>query len=114
MLAEGPHNLSELASSQSVSLPTMSNTVSTLFERGWVTRRRSERDRRIVLIELSESGRGVLEKIRMKAEKKMEIILSSLSNEECDQLLLGLDVLYKAFAANMKDMASKEKDREKT
>jgi predicted glycosyltransferase len=33
ILAEGPHNLSELAEKQAASLPTMSNSSSTLVER---------------------------------------------------------------------------------
>ncbi|MBK8023810.1 MAG: MarR family transcriptional regulator [Chloroflexi bacterium] len=50
------HTLGDLADRLSVSPPTMSNTISTLEERGWVQQRRDEGDRRLVWIEITGSG----------------------------------------------------------
>ena len=63
LLAERPHNLSQLAVRHAVSLPTMSNSISTLVERGWVTRSRSPHDRRVVHVSLTPHGfAGVVRK----------------------------------------------------
>lgn len=97
ILAEGPHNLSELAEKQAVSLPTMSSSISTLVERGWVTRVRAPHDRRMVMVELTPSGRRVLEDTMRSAEAGVGQLLASLSEEECDQLVTGLDILRGCF-----------------
>jgi len=57
MLQDGPVNLSELAESQNVSLPTMSRSVSRLEKIGWIERRSDPHDRRVTLIVLTEDGR---------------------------------------------------------
>ncbi len=97
MLAEGPHNLSELAEKHSVSAPTMSNTISTLVERGWVQRTQSEADRRQISICLTPAGNEVLNAVQTFAENRITEILAPLSNEEMEQLITGLSVLRSAF-----------------
>jgi DNA-binding MarR family transcriptional regulator len=98
MLANGPHNLSELAEKQAVSLPTMSSTVSTLADRGWVLRERQPGDRRMVVIELSPQGRDVLKVIRDRTEARLEDLLAPLSPAECEQLSAGLVLLRSIFS----------------
>lgn len=98
ILTEGPHNLSELAEIQAVSLPTMSNSISALVERGWVTRVRAPYDRRMVLVELTPAGRAVLQDVKRSVEGRVGRLLASLSPAECDQLLTGLQVLRGCFA----------------
>jgi len=97
ILAERPRNLSELAQKQAVSLPTMSSSISTLVERGWVKRVRDPQDHRMVLIELSTAGRAVLNEIRGEIEVRVMELLASLSPNECDQLLAGLAILGGIF-----------------
>jgi DNA-binding MarR family transcriptional regulator len=96
-LAEGQHNLSELAERWAVSRPTMSNSVTALVERGWVSRVRDPHDRRMVLIEVTPAGRAVLEEMRSAAEMRLAELLASLSPEECEELLTGLAVLRAVF-----------------
>lgn len=98
MLAKGPHNLSELASKHAVSLPTMSNSITALVERGWVTRERAADNRRMVLVKLTPTGEQVLCKIQEKAQARRADIISSLSPAECDQILAGLATLRSTFA----------------
>jgi DNA-binding MarR family transcriptional regulator len=98
MLAKGPHNLSELASKHAVRLPTMSNSITALVERGWVTRERAADNRRMVLVKLTPAGEQVLCKIQEEAEARIAGIISALSPEECDQVSTGLEVLRSAFA----------------
>lgn len=98
ILAAGPHNLSELAKKHSVSLPTMSNSISTLVERGWVTRSRAREDRRRVQVELTTEGRTALEAMGKAVEERLSRKLSCLSPAEREQVLFGLELLRKCFA----------------
>ncbi|MCB9133795.1 MAG: MarR family transcriptional regulator [Anaerolineales bacterium] len=97
MLAEGPHNLRELAERHSVSAPTMSNTISTLVDRGWVARTQSDADRRQICISLTPAGYDVLQAVQTFAENRLTEILAPLSTEEMEQLIAGLSVLRTAF-----------------
>jgi len=98
ILAERSHNVSGLAEKQAVSLPTMSNSITTLVERGWVKRVRASHDRRRVMVDLTPAGRAVLNEILRPTEARVTELLASLSSTECDQLLAGLAILRAAFA----------------
>lgn len=96
-LAEHPRNLSELAEKNEVSLPTMSNCITTLVERGWVSRERDPHDRRMVLISLTPAGQQVLSEIGRHARECLLQHLEPLSEDECLRLLAGLHILARAF-----------------
>ena len=108
LLAERPHSVSELAEKQAVSLPTMSNSITTLVERGWVERVRPSHDRRLVLVELTPAGRGVLREILRPIEAHVTELLASLSPTECDQLLAGCAILRAAFGRAAEGAPSSE------
>src|SRR2546425_11281715 len=61
-LSVHPHSLTELASLQGVSLPTMSSSITAMVDRGWVRRAAPERDRRGVMIEGTPTGRAALDR----------------------------------------------------
>lgn len=96
-LAYHPCNLSSLADDQGVSLPTMSSTVSTLTERGWVKRKRSTRDRRVVNIELTEAGLDQLLEIRSYAENRLVALLDNITDKDREALRDGLSVMSRMF-----------------
>src|ERR1700710_1091132 len=60
--------LTDLAALQGVSLPTMSNSISAMVERGWVRRAAPEGDRRVVMIDVTPTGRAALERVSRAAE----------------------------------------------
>lgn len=97
-LAEGPHNLTELAEKLAVSLPTMSNSINTLVERGWVSRSRAAEDRRMVVVELTPDGQTILDKTTYSVAGRVGELLASLSPEECELLLSGLEILDGCFS----------------
>src|SRR5262249_29206725 len=68
VLSEQPRSLTELAALQGVSLPTMSSSITAMAERGWVRRAAPEKDRRVVMIEVTATGRGALERVARCAE----------------------------------------------
>jgi len=101
ILASHSCNLSELAVRQAVSLPTMSNSISVLVERGWVKRVPSPDDRRQVLLELTPDGRAVLIDMKNRSEARVAELLGALSPDELAHLSAGLAVLEQAFASVM-------------
>jgi DNA-binding MarR family transcriptional regulator len=96
-LAERPHNLSELAERNEVSLPTMSNSITTLVDRGWVSRERDPDDRRMLLIGLTPIGRTVLSDIHQQAKDCLLAHLEGLNEGDCQRLLEGLGILARVF-----------------
>jgi DNA-binding MarR family transcriptional regulator len=101
-----PYTLSELAEYTSVSSASLSRTISVMEERGWVTRTRSEEDRRMILIEITAEGKAVLLSIEARSEDFLTDTLDSLSQEELEKLMEGLDLLFGAFAQTMSQLPS--------
>src|SRR5262249_12278252 len=119
MLIEHPRTLTELAGLRGVSLPTMSNSISALVQRGWVRRMapgtmptqalsglglRAPRsngrlattdinDRRIVLVEVTPAGRAALERVARSAEARLADVLAPLDLLSRRRLQAGLGVL---------------------
>src|SRR5947207_15077749 len=67
MLSERPRMLTELASLQGVSLPTISSSISTMVDRGWVRRTAAGEDRRIVVIEETSACRDACDRSARRA-----------------------------------------------
>jgi DNA-binding MarR family transcriptional regulator len=97
MLGHQPRTLTELALLQGVSLPTMSNSISTLVHRGWVKRTSPARDRRVVLIEVTPQGRATLERVGRAAEAHLAELLTTLDPAARRRLQAGLGVLRLVF-----------------
>ena len=99
ILCVRPRMLSELASIQGVSLPTMSNSITAMVERGWVRREAPDGDRRIVMIDVTPPGRAALERVSRAAEAHLADVLAPLDLPARRRLVGGLGVLRKVFAA---------------
>lgn len=98
VLSVRPRMLSDLASLQGVSLPTMSNSISAMVERGWVRRVAPEGDRRVVMIDVTPVGRAALERVSRAAEAHLADVLATLDLPARRRLVGGLGVLRKVFA----------------
>ena len=90
LLSRRPRNVSELAAMQGVSVPTMSNSVSMLVERGWAERVRDLADRRRVVIELTDQGSNVLREIHHQLLASLVTSCDTLTLEECATFHAGL------------------------
>ncbi len=90
-------NLSELAEHQDVSLPTMSSTVQTLVERGWLAREESAQDRRVTRLSLTVKGRQVLVDEHKRLVAWMSARLETLDPHEVTQVEQGLQTLLDLF-----------------
>ncbi len=98
ILGSHPRTLTELALLQGVSLPTMSNSVSTLVQRGWVKRSSPARDRRVVLIEVTPLGQATVERVGKAAEAHLSEMLANVPAPARRRLKAGLGVLRDVFS----------------
>jgi DNA-binding MarR family transcriptional regulator len=98
MLARRTRTLTEMADYQGVSLPSMSSTVTTLEEYGWVTRVRDENDRRVVRIELTADGYTTFAAMQQTALTHIAAHLSQLSPSEQTAVANGLRLLRDALS----------------
>jgi DNA-binding MarR family transcriptional regulator len=97
MLSAQPRTLTELATLQGVSLPTMSNSISAMVDRGWVRRTAPGRDRRVVIIEVTPNGKAAVERVGRAAEAHLSEILAPLDAASRRRLQSGLGVLRRVF-----------------
>ena len=93
IIAQSPHSLSELADLHAASMPTMSKTITTIENLGWVARIRSDSDRRIVMIEATPAGKAALRKVHELAIAPIEEALDSLTVTQRQKLSAGLKIL---------------------
>lgn len=97
MLAHRSWNLTQLAEHQGVSPATLSRSISTLMERGWVDRSRDPEDRRRVCLGLTTEGSRVLGEVQRRAESVLESRLEVLSEHDREALRQSLEVLRSAL-----------------
>lgn len=96
-LAHRNCNLSQLAEHHQVSLPTMSSTVQTLVERGWLERDRSEDDRREVTLRMTEEGHRVLSSEHRRLTDWVATKLETLDSKDIKRVERALDILLELF-----------------
>ncbi len=107
-LAGHPCNLSEIAEKQSLSMPTISNSVNILVERGWILRTPARRDRRMVNIEITPAGKQVLDDSQQRLESRIGQRLDALSPEDLEKLVAGLQILRRVLEPPVSDERSCE------
>jgi len=110
-LREQPRTLTELAQHGGVSLPTMSNSVTTLVERGWVRRTAPLQDRRVVILEVTAAGRAALARVGRAAEAHLAERLAPLDAGARGRLRGGLAVLRTLFTSTARGQASRARSR---
>ncbi len=98
MLSVQPRTLTELACLQGVSLPTISNSVSAMVQRGWARRSSPAKDRRVISIDVTPAGRAALERVGKAAEGHLAHWLAPLDDAARRRLKEGLGVLRRAFS----------------
>ena len=81
----------------------------TLEKKELVTRTRNPDDERIVLVTLTDQGRGLLQEIEKELTAKYDPLLAEYSSEDFEQILLGMGKLkevitslHHAFNANQR------------
>ena len=100
----GEHStMSSLAYDTLQHCATMTGIVDRLVRTGLVLRRRAEKDRRQVLVELTFTGRDLLDAVRGCRESRLLATLAFLSPQDAHELLRLLRLYLEAFQAQHED-----------
>jgi DNA-binding MarR family transcriptional regulator len=92
-LTEGPRRITELAATEALAQPTVTQLVDKLEGRGLVLRGRSGDDGRVVLVEISPLGREQLEELRAEIRANMREALAKLPDTELTELAHASETL---------------------
>ena len=83
-------NMSGVAKDLSVTMGTLTISINNLVKKGYVTRVRSEKDRRIVYVELSKKGIDAYNKHNEFHKDMVTSMLDTLDDKETEILIKGL------------------------
>ncbi len=92
-----PKNMSSVAKALSVTTGTLTIAVNGLVRKGYVTRERSEEDRRVVLISLTEKGQRAYQHHAEFHDKMIKAVSADMEEQEMEILVRSLDKLNAFF-----------------
>lgn len=101
-----PKNMSSVAKSLSVTTGTLTISVNGLVKKGYVNRTRSEADRRVVLISLTEKGRRAFAQHQSFHQEMVDVVVRGLSPEEqviLERALRNINVFFRSVAKRSPD-----------
>ena len=75
-------NMSAIAKIQGVTIGSLSTSMNSLVKKGYVVRERSEEDRRMVIIKLTDKGLRAYEKHRIFHEQMVDAAIRALAEDE--------------------------------
>lgn len=84
---------SEISQEFGITLGAVTGFVDRLYKLGLIARTRSEEDRRVVLVSLTEKGKSLLEELSRQRTDKTERLFSALGENESKQLNQALERL---------------------
>ena len=84
-----------------VTTGTLTISVNSLVKKGYVDRTRSEEDRRVVLVSLSEKGKRAYLHHRRFHEEMIDAVLKELTKQEQEALQSALGKLTKFFRSTV-------------
>ncbi len=93
--------LSELAARMNLGTATVAKTIDSLEDRGLLTRTRSDQDRRVVHLSLTEDGRSMQNAASADFHRHMTALFRKLTPDQRTGLVQGLEALLEARAEFM-------------
>lgn len=87
----------QLAESLDVSLPNMTGIIDRLSQQGYLIRNKSEKDRRMILLKLSDKAEEKLTELKQSKHSSFHKIEASLSDIEKEVIKLGFKVFIDAI-----------------
>lgn len=90
-------NMSSVARDLDITIGTLTIAINNLVKKGYVERSRSEEDRRIVLISLTEMGEKAFIQHQVFHEEMIETTIAKLTDEEMKVLISALENINKYF-----------------
>jgi DNA-binding MarR family transcriptional regulator len=98
-LAAGPRRITELAVSEVLAQPTVTQLVDRLQRRGLVERTRDARDGRVVLVSITDAGRAALEGTREEYRVTLRAAAADLPDADLDALVAATRALERLIDA---------------
>jgi DNA-binding MarR family transcriptional regulator len=92
-LSDGPRRITELAQTEALAQPTVTQLVDKLEGRGLVARARSGQDARVVMVEVTPAGTEVFEEVRAEIRANMREALADLPDAELTELVHAAETL---------------------
>ena len=92
-----PKNMSTIAKELSVTVGTLTIAINSLVKKGYVTRQRSNEDRRVVYISLSDKGRKAYKHHADYHRKMIQGIMEGLNEQELEVLVKAIHHLDNWF-----------------
>ena len=92
-----PKNMSMIAKELSVTVGTLTIAINSLVKKGYVTRQRSNEDRRVVYISLSDKGRKAYKHHADFHRKMIQGIMEELNEQELEVLVKAIHHLDNWF-----------------
>lgn len=92
-LSDGPRRITQLAMTEALAQPTVTQLVDKLEGRGFVARGRSAEDGRVVLVEITAAGTAALEAVRVEIRANMRAALADLPDAELTELAHAADTM---------------------
>ncbi|ERI07648.1 MarR family winged helix-turn-helix transcriptional regulator [Aneurinibacillus aneurinilyticus] len=83
----GPKRISDLAEKLEITLPSVTGLSDRLISLGYVTRRRSEKDRRIVLLDITKDGQKALQGFQRRRQQILSFFCDHLSTDDLQHLI---------------------------
>lgn len=96
---DGASNMTAVAKALDVTTGTLTISVNSLVRKGLVSRERSEEDRRVVLVSLTDKGRELNRRHNQFHERMVSEIIGDLNEEEVQTLAHALDKLNGFFSS---------------
>ena len=100
---EEQKNMTTVAKSLHVTTGTLTISINSLVKKNYVERVRSEEDRRVVLVSLTEKGKKAFLHHRQFHDKLVNEIVEQLSDEEKHVLEKALNSINQFFLSNARD-----------
>jgi DNA-binding MarR family transcriptional regulator len=98
-LTGGPRRITELAATEVLAQPTVTQLVDRLQKRGLVERARDARDGRVVLVSITAAGRETLGQLRAEYRALLREAAGDLPEEELAALVRATDTLQRLIDA---------------
>jgi DNA-binding MarR family transcriptional regulator len=84
---EGPRMMRQLAEHLTVAVNSMTSIADSLEQKGLVRRQRSDEDRRVVRVELTDSGREIYQSLREVNLQLFRTLLRALTEDEQEMFM---------------------------
>ncbi len=92
---DGPSTMGGLARRASVTLPTATSSVNTLVRGRYVTRRRAEHDRRVVIVSLTPRGQQAVDDLNAFRCEQLGTVLRHVDDGEQREFIEAFETIYR-------------------